>query len=147
MNTRKLEAYLDRYGARLDDWPADAAGEARAFLMRSEEARRCYGSFMRIVALLDASRPKPDSLCAMRVVARALREIRQLPPRPTLADRLAGGLRRLVAVPTPRLAFFVVAATALGFVMGVLLGSPGTDSGGTAPHGLPVIASADDVLF
>jgi len=146
VNTKKLEAYLDRYGAKLDQWPADAAREARAFLVRSEEARRCYGAFLRVVALLEASRPKPDSLCAMRIVSRALREVRGLPRRRSVADRLYGGLRGLAAVPTPRLAFFVVAATALGFVMGVLLGSPGGDTGAT-PHGLPVIASADDVLF
>ena len=141
MDRKKLLTYLDRHGARLEDWPEDAAGEARQLLARCAESRRSFGVCRRVEAWLEATRPSVDSICTTRVVARALREIRVQPPRATLFDRLSA----VFAIPAPRLAFAVL-ATAVGFAVGLWLGTPGADRT-AGPHGLPVIASADDVLF
>jgi hypothetical protein len=141
MDRKKLLEYLDRHGGKLEDWPDEAARDARKLLANCQESRRSFGACRRIEAWLESTRPSIDSICTTRVVSRALRDIRDLPPRRTVFDRL----RPVFAIPAPRLAFAAL-ATAVGFAVGLWLGSPGADLT-AGPHGLPVIASAGDVLF
>ena len=141
MDRKKLLEYLDRHGGKLENWPDEAARDARRLLARCQESRRSFGACRRVEAWIESSRPSVDSICATRVVSRALRDIRDLPPRGSLLDRLMP----VFAFPAPRLAFAVL-ATAIGFAVGLWLGIPGADRT-AGPHGLPVIASADDVLF
>lgn len=141
MDRKRLLKYLDRHGAKLESWPAETAREARLLISRSEDLRRSFGACRRVEAWLESSRPAVDSICVTRVVSRALKDIRDLPARPSLLERMA----LVLAIPAPRLAFALLAA-AVGFAVGLLLGIPGSDQA-VSPHGLPVIASADDVLF
>ena len=140
MKMKEFESLLDRHGAKLERWPAEAAGAARGLLAQSAEARRSHAAFLSVESWLDATRPTFDSACVNRVVTHALREIRKAPPRSFLAWL---GFQQFV--PMPRVAF-AVALTAVGFAIGFLLGSPqiGQSAG---LRGLPVIASAGDVLF
>jgi hypothetical protein len=142
MKTKDFEVHLDRYGAKLECWPAEVAREARSLLIYSDDARRSYEAFLALESWIDASRPAVDSACAARVVASALKEVRARQARRPLFT-----LPRLpFVVPVPRLAFAALAATALGFAIGVFVGSPETTRT-AAPHELPVLASAGDVLF
>lgn len=141
MKVKEFESLLDRHGAKFEHWPAEAAHAARALLIQSAAARRSHEAALRVESWFDASRPVFDAACVNRVVTKALREIRQTPPRRSLLARF--GLPAMV--PMPRVAF-AVAATAFGFAIGFLLGSPEIGQA-AGPRGLPVIASAGDVLF
>lgn len=141
MKTKDFEVFLDRYGSRLEHWPAHVAREARSLLIYSDDARRAYEAFLKVESWLGASRPEVDHACVARVVAGALRDVRTRQARPPMF-----ALPRLPFFGSaPQLAF-ALAATAIGFAIGVFVGSPSTTRAAQS-HELPVLASAGDVLF
>ncbi len=146
MKLSTFERLLDRHGPDLAQWPDRDVAEGRALLARSPEARQAQALSLRIDTLIASSRPVIDPASAHRAVARALNEIRMAPePRRLSLGVFWGGLVPRIGMPVPRLAFAVV-ATAVGFAIGIMLGTPAAHEA-LHPSGLPVIASADDVLF
>jgi len=141
MNTKAFETLLDRLGTDFNLWPSEEAGQARALLATSAEARRAYDALLRIEGLIEASRPRIAPQAQQAVILRALADIALREASPTLLDRF----RALLFAPLPRAAF-ALSLAGIGFAVGIATGSPtanrAADTGGSL-----ITASADDVVF
>jgi hypothetical protein len=138
---KRFQAALDRYGSDLDAWPRAEAERGRRMLLVSEEARQALDRLTRIEGLIVATRPLVSDASIRRVVQRAASAVRFHADRPSLVDRF----RVLLAAPVLRLAF-VMGLTAMGFVLGTVLGAP--EIGAAESSVGPVLtASADDGVF
>ena len=142
MDAKTFEIMLDRSGTDFDRWPAYQADQARKLLVHSDEARRSYDAMLSIEALINGSRPIVASANAQRLVNRALVEITRREATPSLLERF----RFLLAAPMPRAAF-AMSLTAIGFVVGIAVGSPTTERTFDTQGSSLLVTSADDVLF
>jgi hypothetical protein len=141
MNSKAFEMLLDRLGTDFDAWPSDEAREAKALLATSDEARKAYDMLLRIEGLIGASRPRVAAGTEQIVIRRALADIALREASPTLLDRF----RALIFAPVPRAAF-ALSLAALGFAVGIVVGSPLTDRAADT-GGSMITASGDDVVF
>jgi len=142
MNIENFEALLDRLGSDLSAWPVAKAEQASRLLSQSGQARQAHETLLRLESAIAISRPKISAAQASRVLSRSLLAIAEREATPSLIERLY----ILLAAPVPRAAF-AMTLTAIGFGIGMAVGSP--DSRGVADtSSVPlVMASADDVPF
>jgi hypothetical protein len=141
MNTKAFETLLDRLGTDFGTWPSEEAELARMLLAESEEARNAYASLRRIESWIDASRPRIAPSAPQAVLRRALADIALREATPTLLERF----RQLLFAPLPGAAF-ALSLAALGFAVGIAVGSPSAQK--TVDPGSNLItASVDDVVF
>jgi hypothetical protein len=141
MKITKFDRMLDRYGADFDAWPRQDASHARRLIETSAPARRSYAALRLLESQLRETRPEIDRARAERVVSRALAGIVQIDSRPAMLDRIWA----LLAAPLPRAAF-ALSLTAVGFSIGLAVGSPRADASGDTPAASLITASAADVL-
>ena len=141
MNAKAFEMLLDRLGTDFNAWPSEEAGQAKALLATSAEARRSYDALLRIEGLIEASRPRVAPQTQQAVILRALADIALREATPTLLDRF----RALLFAPLPRAAF-ALSLAGIGFAVGIATGNPTTDRAADTGGGL-ITASADDVVF
>ena len=138
---KNFETLLDRHGTDFAEWPAGLADRARRHLLTSPDARRTYRRLVDIERQMAASRPEITPNRVRQVVSRATLAICQDRLRPSMTDRLLA----LLMAPGPRLAF-AMGLTAIGFGIGIVLGTP--DNTFSQPQGSPLMtAAADDGVF
>lgn len=142
MNIKNFENLLDRLGSDLSVWPSGEAEQARQLLLLSAEARSAHEMLLRLESILGESRPEINTTQVSRVIAKSLAEIATKEARPTIFERL----RLLLAAPVPRAAF-AMTLTAIGFAIGIAVGSPGGEQLADTTNLPLIMASADDVPF
>ena len=87
---------LDRYGGRLEDWPAEARARAEAWQGQSIVAAGQLAAMRRVEAALAASRMNAPAE-ASALAARAMQQ-RQHDPRQRLARRISWGVAGALAL-------------------------------------------------
>jgi hypothetical protein len=142
MNIENFEALLDRLGPDLSAWPAAKAEQARHLLSGSRAARQAHETLLRVESALALSRPKITSAQVSRVLSRSLLAIAEREAKPSFIERLYV----LFAAPIPRAAF-AMTLTAIGFGIGMAVGSPDSGRVADASNVPLVMASADDAPF
>jgi hypothetical protein len=131
---------LDRFGSAFSVWPLKEVRKGRNLLAVSAEARRAREAARQVEGGIASSRPSigPDrarAVVAAAMVEIAQREMRSAVGNPFLAMLVSPFLRTALMLSLP----------AVGFAIGLAVGSPDLSRGGEAPDGLGVAAvSADD---
>jgi hypothetical protein len=142
MKIETFQDLLDRFGSDFTAWPESEARQAKMLLAVSRDARGCHSAMSALEFQIDSSRPSVETFRAAAVARRALAEVARYEARPTMIDRL----RLAFATPLPRAAF-AMSLAAMGFGIGLAVGTPEVNQTADAPAGPLTIASADDVLF
>ncbi len=142
MDMKNFELLLDRWGGDLSVWPAAQAEQVRILLSQSAEARRAYETLVRLESAIGESRPEITAAQVSRLISKSLSEIARREANPSIVERL----RLLLAAPMPRAAF-AMTLTAIGFAIGIAVGSPGAGQAADSTSLPLIMASADDAPF
>jgi hypothetical protein len=142
MDIESFRGALDRFGSAFSAWPLPDVRNARRLLTASDEARRARGLTQRIETEIGSSRPAVGKERAQLIVTRAMIEIARREARAAAQSPF----QTMLSYPLLRAAC-LVSLPAIGFAIGLAVGTPDLTSGKVGTDGMASAVSLDDGAF